>query len=104
VEESQSIVLAKELSRVGYVVHAYDPLAIEEAKKVLGDTVIYEKTLEDCIKNVNVLVLATPWKLFKTIDARGKIIIDCWRLLRDRKDLKKNNQYIPLGMRPLEHT
>jgi UDPglucose 6-dehydrogenase len=104
VEESQSIMLAKELSRLGYVVHVYDPLALEEARKVLGDTVIYDKTLESCIKNVDVVVLATPWKLFKTIDMKGKIIIDCWRLLRDREDLKKNNHYIPLGVYPLKYS
>jgi UDPglucose 6-dehydrogenase len=104
VEESQSIMLAKELSSLGYVVHVYDPLAIEEARKVLGDTVIYDKTLESCIKNVDVVVLATPWKLFKTIDMKGKIIIDCWRLLRDREDLKKNNHYIPLGVYPLKYS
>jgi UDPglucose 6-dehydrogenase len=104
VEESQSIMLAKELSSLGYVVHVYDPLALEEARKVLGDTVIYDKTLESCIKNVDVVVLATPWKLFKTIDMKGKIIIDCWRLLRDREDLKKNNHYIPLGVYPLKYS
>jgi UDPglucose 6-dehydrogenase len=104
VEESQSMMLAKELSSLGYIVHVYDPLALEEARKVLGDTVIYDKTLESCIKNVDVVVLATPWKVFKTIDMEGKIIIDCWRLLRDREDLKKNNQYIPLGVYPLKYT
>ena len=104
VEESQSIILAKELSSLGYVVHVYDPLALEEARKVLGDTVIYDKTLESCIKDVDVVVIATPWKLFKTIDMKGKIIIDCWRLLRDREDLKKGNRYIPLGAYPLKNT
>jgi len=104
VEESQSIILAKELSSLGYVVHVYDPLALEEARKVLGDTVIYDKTLESCIKDVDVVVIATPWKLFKTIDMKGKIIIDCWRLLRDREDLKKGNRYIPLGAYPLKYS
>ncbi|MFZ8790330.1 MAG: UDP-glucose dehydrogenase family protein [Acidilobaceae archaeon] len=104
VEESQSIILAKELSSLGYVVHVYDPLALEEAREVLGDTVIYDKTLESCIKDVDVVVIATPWKLFKTIDMKGKIIIDCWRLLRDREDLKKGNRYIPLGAYPLKYT
>jgi UDPglucose 6-dehydrogenase len=104
VEESQSIILAKELSSLGYVVHVYDPLALEEARKVLGNTVIYDKTLDECIKNVDVMVLATPWKLFKTIDTKGKVIIDCWRLLKDREELKKNNQYIALGMYPLKYT
>jgi UDPglucose 6-dehydrogenase len=98
VEESQSIMLAKELSSKGYVVHVYDPLALEEAKKVLGNTAIYEKTLDTCIKNVDVVVLATPWKSFSIINTEGKIIIDCWRLLKDREELKKNNQYIPLGI------
>jgi UDPglucose 6-dehydrogenase len=98
VEESQSIMLARELSSKGYVVHVYDPLALEEAKKVLGNTAIYEKTLDTCIKNVDVVVLATPWKSFSIINTEGKIIIDCWRLLKDREELKKNNQYIPLGI------
>jgi UDPglucose 6-dehydrogenase len=98
VEESQSIILARELSSQGYVVHVYDPLALEEARKVLGNTAIYEETLDDCIKNVDVVVLATPWKLFSTINTEGKIIIDCWRLLKDREELRKNNQYIPLGV------
>jgi UDPglucose 6-dehydrogenase len=98
VEESQSIMLARELSSKGYVVHVYDPLALEEAKRILGNTAIYEETLDDCIKNVDVLVLATPWKLFNTINTAGKIIIDCWRLLKDREKLKENNQYIPLGV------
>jgi UDPglucose 6-dehydrogenase len=98
VEESQSIMLARELSSKGYVVHLYDPLALEEAKKVLGNTAIYEKTLDTCIKNVDVVVLATPWKSFSIINTEGKIIIDCWRLLKDREELKKNNQYIPLGI------
>jgi UDPglucose 6-dehydrogenase len=98
VEESQSIMLARELSSKGYVVHVYDPLALEEAKKVLGNTAIYEKTLDTCIKNVDVVVLATPWKSFSIINTEGKIIIDCWRLLKDREELKKNNQYISLGI------
>jgi UDPglucose 6-dehydrogenase len=98
VEESQSIMLARELSSKGYVVHVYDPLALEEAKKVLGNTAIYEKTLDTCIKNVDVVVLATPWKSFSIINTEGKIIIDCWRLLKDREELIKNNQYIPLGI------
>jgi UDPglucose 6-dehydrogenase len=98
VEESQSIMLARELSSKGYVVHVYDPLALEEAKKVLGNTAIYEKTLDTCIKNVDVVVLATPWKSFSIINTEGKIIIDCWRLLKDCEELKKNNQYIPLGI------
>jgi UDPglucose 6-dehydrogenase len=98
VEESQSIMLARELSSKGYVVHVYDPLALEEAKKVLGNTAIYEKTLDTCIKNVDVVVLATPWKSFSIINTEGKIIIDCWRLLKAREELKKNNQYIPLGI------
>jgi UDPglucose 6-dehydrogenase len=98
VEESQSIMLARELSSLGYVVLVYDPLALEEARKVLGNTAIHEETLDDCIKNVDVMVLATPWKSFSTINTEGKIIIDCWRLLKDREELKKKNQYIPLGV------
>jgi hypothetical protein len=44
------------------------------------------------------VVLATPWKSFSIINTEGKIIIDCWRMLKDREELKKKNQYIPLGI------
>jgi len=98
VEESQSIMLAKELASKGHFVHVYDPLSLEEARKILGNTVTYEKSLDDCVKNADIIILATPWRSFSTINADGKVIIDCWRLLKDREQLKSVNKYIPLGV------
>ena len=98
VEESQSIMLAKELASKGHVVHVYDPMSLEEARKVLGNAVTYEKSLDECVENVDIIILATPWSSFSTINADGKIIIDCWRLLKDHGQLKSVKKYFPLGV------
>lgn len=98
VEESQSITLAKELASKGHIVHVYDPLALEEARKVLGNAVIYEKSIDECVKNADIIILATPWSSFSTINADEKIIIDCWRLLKDHGQLKNVKKYFALGV------
>lgn len=95
VEESQAIYLIKRLQEMNYEVHAYDPIAIDAAKAVLYDSVTYEKSLDDSVRNCDVLVIATPWSEFKTIRAYGKIILDCWRIV-DRSGLQRCT-YIPLG-------
>ncbi|MEM2613224.1 MAG: nucleotide sugar dehydrogenase [Nitrososphaerota archaeon] len=95
VEESQAIYLIRRLQEMNYEVHVYDPIAIDAAKAVLYDSVTYENSLDDLMRNCDVLVIATPWSEFKTIRAYGKIILDCWRIV-DRSGLQ-GCTYIPLG-------
>lgn len=97
VEESQSLIIADRLVKEGYEVHVFDPLAMDEARKVLGNAVYYEESLESCVKNCEMLILATPWEVFKNIDTTGKVVIDCWRHLSIRSR-KKAKRYIALGV------
>jgi len=84
----------------------YDPLVMDEARKVLGDSVEYAESAFDCIKRADVLVIMTPdplWGSEITIgDMQVKTIIDPWRLLHRADDYFKFPHYIPLGVGPRE--
>jgi len=102
VEESQGIELAKRLTAVTRVV-VYDPAAMDNARRVLGDSVAYANSLADCVARSDVLVLVTPWKEFRKIspeslrrDGERRVLVDCWRML-DRAVYDKVCDYCALG-------
>lgn len=98
IEESQSILLIKELLKNNLKIIAYDPIAIPHTKLVLEDKIDYARSTEDCIIRSDIIVVTTPWNEFKTIqkfELSKKIIIDCWRIVNTQKN--KKFKYIPLG-------
>jgi UDPglucose 6-dehydrogenase len=84
VEQSQSLMIAQELARRGFVVNVYDPAAMDTARAVLGSKVNYRSTVQDCVIPSDFVIIATPWAEFKKLNAgllRGKVVLDCWRIL-----------------------
>lgn len=85
VEESQSIQIANQLSEKGYQVSVYDPMALEEARKVLVKDIRFTASVKECLKLSDTLIIMTPWPEFSTeitpAFLQNKTIIDCWRLL-----------------------
>ncbi len=63
--EAPSIVLANLLIQVGAHVRAYDPVAMEEAKHALGDTITYCKSDMDAVQGTDALALITEWTEFR---------------------------------------
>ena len=107
VEESQGVEIAGILAEKGIEVVVFDPLAMENAKKVLGDKVSFCDSLKECMQKGDVIVVVTPWKEFLAIEAdwlkrpNGKIkIVDCWRFL-DFEKYKEVADYLPLGINNL---
>jgi len=78
VEASQSLEIAKNLSGLGYEVKVYDPQAMNEAKLVLGDSVVYCNSLQQCVENADLCIVATPWKEFEHLEV-GVPVINCWK-------------------------
>jgi UDPglucose 6-dehydrogenase len=64
VRDSTAILIAEELARGGAEVVAYDPQGMEEAKKVIGDTISYASSTTEALQDADVAVLATEWKEF----------------------------------------
>jgi len=65
--EAPSIAVIKGLLARGVSVAAYDPVSMEEAKKVFGDTISYGQA-EEIIKGADALVILTDWNEFKQVD------------------------------------
>jgi UDPglucose 6-dehydrogenase len=85
VEEGMGLLLASQLVSKGVSVVVYDPAATPNAKKALGDTVLYSNSLEGHLAASQVIVITNPYReQFANIDPsllRGKYIIDCWNIL-----------------------
>jgi UDPglucose 6-dehydrogenase len=108
VEQSQGLLLAARLAEAGYRVVAYDPAAVENARRVLDGRVRYAQSMQECAGAVRVLVVATPWNEFQSLrpehlrrSEMRPIMIDWWRILP--QDLfEPATQYIACGQGPLE--
>ncbi|MCD4746291.1 MAG: UDP-glucose/GDP-mannose dehydrogenase family protein [Bacteroidales bacterium] len=63
--EAPSLVVIDKLLQAGANVKAYDPVAMNEAKKVLGDKIEYSKDQFDALIDADCLVIITEWPEFK---------------------------------------
>ena len=61
VREAASIVMAKELMKEEANVIGYDPIAIKNAKKILGNSIEYTTSIEEAIQEADVAFIATEW-------------------------------------------
>lgn len=60
--EAASIKLAKQLINAGGEVKAYDPIAIDNAKKILNSSIHYTDSIESAVKGADAVFIATEWK------------------------------------------
>lgn len=88
-DESQGILIAKILKDRGFTIAAYDPLAMESARCILGNDIYYAKSTQDCILNASLVLITTPWDEFRKFEfsprngSDGPLIIDCWGILEE---------------------
>jgi len=65
VRESPAFPILRQLLAAGAVVTAFDPVAVEEARRALPDPRIgYCGALEEALAGVDAVVVVTPWKQF----------------------------------------
>ena len=60
--EAASISISKKLLEEGAEIIAYDPIAIENAKKVLPKDITYVQQIEEAIKKADIVFLVTEWE------------------------------------------
>ena len=64
--DAPSLLLVDALVKAGCVVKAYDPIAIPEAKRRLGeDHIIFVDDMYDALIDADCLMLVTEWKQFR---------------------------------------
>ena len=102
--EAPSLVLIDLLTKAGVTVKVYDPIAMDECKRRIGDKVVYCKDMYDATVDADTLLLVTEWKEFRMPSwnvlhksMNDYIVID-GRNIYDKKELQgKGFTYYKIG-------
>ncbi len=93
--EAPSLVLIDLLLKAGVNVKVYDPVAMYECRRRIGDTVYYAKNMYDAATDADALMLVTEWKEFRIPNTetlsqkmRGRLILDGRNIL-DAEELNQ---------------
>ena len=63
--ESTALVMINLLLEAGCMVRAYDPVAMNECKRRIGDKITYCRDMYDAVLDADALLLLTEWKEFR---------------------------------------
>lgn len=92
--EAPSLVIIDLLLQAGCVVKVYDPIAMDECRRRIGDKVIYGKDMYDAVVDADALLLLTEWKEFRLPSwdvlkrlMKNHIVID-GRNIYDKKEME----------------
>ena len=93
--EAPSLVIIEKLLEAGCSVQVFDPVAMEEAKHKLGNSVAYCKHQYEALEGADMLVVVTEWQVFRMPDLKkvasllkNKVIVD-GRNIYDPEEMKE---------------
>jgi UDPglucose 6-dehydrogenase len=66
IRESPALVLIRHLLTMGATVHAHDPQAMANTKRVFGESLRYAATPADAIHQAEALAIVTDWDVYRT--------------------------------------
>jgi UDPglucose 6-dehydrogenase len=71
--DAPSLVIIKELLAGGAVIHAFDPVAQENAKRILADVsnITFGGNVQEVLKDADAAILVTEWNEFKELDLQN---------------------------------
>src|SRR6266487_2299600 len=100
IEESAGFLIARSLVGSGASVTVHDPMAMDAARGVLGDAVVYASDVDEAIKHKDVVVIMNPDRAYAGLDLatipKSTMVVDAWRLLRKQAGDRPN--YVGLGL------
>ena len=92
--EAPSLVLIDLLTKAGATARVYDPVAMDECRRRIGDMVTYAHDMYDAVDGADALMLVTEWKEFRIPNTesllgkmRGRLILDGRNIL-DGEELR----------------
>ena len=93
--EAPSLVVIRSLIEEGAEVTVYDPVAMTECQRRIGDVVTYARDPYDAVIEADALALLTEWKQFRVPSwrvvkraMRGNLVVD-GRNIYDRAELEE---------------
>ena len=92
--EAPALVVIEKLLADGASVRVFDPIAMDECKRRIGDSVFYAKNMYDAADGADVFALMTEWRQFRMPSwnvvqkvMNGNIVVD-GRNIYDRQELE----------------
>jgi UDPglucose 6-dehydrogenase len=102
IDRAFAVDLAGWLVREGRTVIGWDPLAIPEVQRVLGDRIRYARTAEECLRASSTAIVTIPLAELAAVDwsaASATLLVDCWRCL-PAAAAEACGRYVALGRGP----
>lgn len=104
--EAPSLVIIEKLLKEGASVIAYDPVAMHEAQRILGDKISYSTEMYATLDGADALLIITEWPEFRVPDfdklnkrLKNKVMFD-GRNIFDPVDMKNNGySYYCIGVK-----
>ena len=97
--EAPALVIIDKLTKAGAKVVAYDPIAMDEGKRRLGDKISYAKDQYDAVNDADALIVITEWSEFRT--PNYKILS---KLMKNKLVFDGRNIYEPSEMKEFNFT
>jgi UDPglucose 6-dehydrogenase len=83
IREAPALYIIDELVKAGATVSAFDPEAMKNVKRLIGDKIQYAESQYKALENADALIIATEWNEFRTPDfpkisssLKNKVIFD----------------------------
>ena len=102
--EATSLTLIDSFKKAGCTVKVCDPIALNECKRRVGDTVIYCNDIYEAATGADAVILVTEWKEYRMVDwerlgklMKNKVIVD-GRNLYNRSEVESYGfDYMSIG-------
>jgi len=91
IREAPSLKIIDQLIHAGAIVKAYDPVAMPETRKIMGDRIEYGHDMYDAVIDASGLILATEWSEFRI--PNFKLLT---RIMKEKVIFDGRNIYDPL--------
>lgn len=94
--ESTALIMIHKLIDSGCTVRVYDPIAMDECRRRMGDTVVYCHDMYDAANGSDALLLLTEWKEFRLPTwgvlkkTMNRLLVIDGRNIFDEEELKEN--------------
>ncbi|MEX0981743.1 MAG: UDP-glucose/GDP-mannose dehydrogenase family protein [Bacteroidales bacterium] len=105
--EAPSVIIINSLLKAGAQVTAYDPIAMEEARRILGDKIKYAKDRHEALLDASALLIVTEWSEFRVPNYRmmeklmkEKTIFDGRNIYEPAEIMEYGFSYYSIGRKP----
>jgi UDPglucose 6-dehydrogenase len=95
---SPGVAVAKGLVDKGAEVITYDPMAMENAKKIIGNSVQFANSIEEALRGADCCIITTDWQHFRSMESefnlmKEKNVLDAFQIIGPTKAKELNLNY-----------